>query len=133
MSDISRLKRALNKHRKRLGIGRWSVELILTEDRGYYAKGNRFQFNQADCYAEVEPRDLSKRKFTVYVNKKALNHKDLEAFVLHELLHALLWKVLALSIEVGEARTDKEISKREKKAEREEHLIIDKLIRALST
>lgn len=116
------LKKLINENRKRLGIQRWPIEIIVIDDKVGLTKGKRFIYTDYHAYAETTPKDLSRRSFTVYFTHSALERKDLNRIVLHELLHALLWKMIDLL---------REDSASELKIEKEEHLVIDKLLKAL--
>lgn len=131
MGEKVKLKRLINKHRALLGLSTWPIEVIVIDNKIGIVKNKSFEFTNSKKLAEVALRDLNKREFTIYFTRQSLNSEDLESTVLHELLHVLLWKALNISEDCGEAKEERTKNKLYKKLGKEEHFVIDKLLRAL--
>lgn len=131
--NLGRLKREINRQRKRLGLMHWSFEIAVVENKRALLKKLRktINFRSSDVLAEVAPRDFSGRKYIIYFTKAAIDRKDLDEIVLHEMLPALFWKVLDQSHDLGASKSEFEQRKLAKDLDHEEHLIIRKLIGAL--
>lgn len=120
--EITNLKKLLNKHRKRLGLQSWPIEIIIIEDKVGLTKGKELTFKDYSNFAETQAKDEKKRSFTLYFTKESINSPKLEEIIIHELLHALFWKLILIAGEEKENTA---------KVDKEEHFIIDKLLKAL--
>lgn len=128
MTDKLKLKSIINKYRKKLGLYSWSIEVIIIDNKVGQTKNKKFSFNNYDKLAEAEPRDLSKRQFTIYFTKQSLNDKNLDKIVFHELLHVLFWNCLDVATQLGASTDEKTTNLLYRKLDKEEHFVIDKLI-----
>lgn len=128
VENSKKLKRLLNRFRKKLGLLSWSIEVVVVENKRCLAKNKDLMFRSTPTLAEAIAVDSRKRKFTIYITKKAIAAQDLDDTILHELLHVLFWNMIEMAYESG---ADPDNRTLQRKIADEEHFVIEKIITSL--
>jgi len=130
MKHIPRIKRLVQKYKKRLGLEDYHIEVLICEDKSVVGtRVNKVKISKMDYNGSVTNKDFNTSDYTIVVSKSALKN-NLEDTICHEMLHILFWGYSDLTESLA-ALSDMSISQQERffiEIMSREHDVIQRLI-----